>query len=410
MDYLLQGRMKKILIFTVSLLCYFVVGAEEVWDSDVFALWSNRDISGLVVNLSHHPENRTDIIDALILLDDQEFEKLSYEQLNTIINYCKNDSVVCPMFIPFQQKRFAELVSDISKQTPKELVQYAKKYPTLASDVYNLLGSAIVANKKNIKLQELLYLQYQFPTLMEKEVEKEVKTRNKELQNILWFNANKYFAAEKEQSELLLYVLERKVYSYLYLKYSLICYEYAQIGDVPNDVNSIEREFDKIVKKNIRSNELMNYLQLEADAYCDVINQTRKGYCVSAGIPKYVQLDVSVPPLSFKYFSDRDLLAKIPQARKDYLENREDASTVADVAGFFFGSFAKLVVNGVGDYLVADNLADKIINARLLYVDEVFNSMHEYIEKEVDTMIMDVITQISNNERSYVESIYNEVR
>ena len=387
-----------LMFFTSSMMCAQI-------NNDVYQCWKNKDIEGLVSLYGNHPQLRSSIQDVLAMLADADYSSLSYEDLISIKNHYKNDSIMSQFFNPMLAEREYEIITELCSMNPQDFNTYIEEHPQRKALLYDALGTSIVAQKHNLSVQELLYIQYSLPLLEPTIIEKEISERGTEIQKIIREHLEDYVRLEHEQSKLFFYVLERKVYTYVCLKYEQVCYQYATISDVPNTTDAIETQFQSIFQQCFQSKELQEYLQLEANAYCEHINSARNKYCKSAGINKYLPLQLSVPEIQFAFFSDRDIISKIPQAREDYKENRETVNSVSSVAGFLFGGLTKIIAKGIGDYLVGDNLTDKIINARLQYVDEAFISMQNDVIESTANIKENLNEQFITNENKFKAKI-----
>lgn len=399
--------MKQKILRCLLLALFFHIGirAFAQFSKEVYQYWKDGKIKDLVQLYEENPQLRSSIADALTMTDDFVYNKLTYEDLQEILLLCKGDSTLTHYFNPLLARQEYLIIKELCVMTPDIFLSYVKKYPQRKQLLYETLGANIVAQRHNLSVAELLFVQHKIPDLQPQVMANEIASRGAEMQKIIRDSIDNYMQVEQMQSDLFYYVLERKTYTYVCVKYEQVCYRYANIADVPNSTDEIEEQFMAIVRQCFNGKELQEYLQLEADAYCEHINAARKNYCRSAGVNKYLPLKLSVPEITFSFYSDREILAKIPKARTDYTENRETVSQIAGVAGFIFGGITTLIAKGVADYLVGDNLTDKIINARLQYVDEAFTSLQERAISDTEVIIEDIQKQIENNEHKFSKVI-----
>lgn len=389
------------LLLLVAFLCFSSAILGQKSDTDIiYDAWCNNDVARLaeIHAQCSDAECRIRVQDALATIPDEIYTALTYESLLSIIGKCGHDSIMLRMFNPLLAYQEEYILLQMCSITPKGLLKYVEDYPRRKKLVYDVLGASIVANQSELSVQELLYIHYRLPDLCPQPIEDEIATRDEEIQRIVRMNHCVYLSEESKQADLLYYVLERKAYAYLFMKYEEVCYMYAQVADVPNSVNEMERQYNSIISQCLNSQDLQSYLQLEADGFCEVINIARKNYCRTAGIKQYVPLKIVVPPISFKYYSDREILSKIPEAREQYANDRETVNTVSNVAGFLFGGLAKYASKGLFDYMAGSSLSDNIIAARLMYVDNVFTSMQSCVTQEINQMITTISEQVRKNE------------
>lgn len=373
--------------------------------SDVYHSWERKDILHLVSLHSKYPHLRVSIQDVFAQLSDDDYKNLTYEDLNAIMRNSTGNPIMEQFFGPMLADREYQILTELCDMSINDLKSYIETYPQRKKFIYDVLGASIVAQKHNLSVQELLYLQYKFPTLESIVIQQEIGTRGTEIQKIIRNNIDSYITQEQKQTELFYYVLERKTYAYICNKYEQVCYQYACIAEVPNTTEEIESQFRNIFSQCLKSNELREYLQLEADAYCEHINAARKAYCISAGISKFTPLQITVPDIPFTFFSDQEIISKIPQAREDYIDNRQTVNKASKVARFFMGGLTTMVAKGVADYLVGSNLSSKIINARLKYVDEAFVSLQRRVIDNTVVVKENIGEQIHSNEVQFKKVI-----
>ncbi len=373
-------------------------------EDKLYQAWNNKDIITLFSIASYDSSKKELVQDALLQID-YDYTTLSFEELITCYSYCKNYKEIAAVLNLYIDESKANILSDVRRMTPDEIRMYFEKYPQRRIFVEEELCNVISNSLSDLSLQELIYSKENIKYLSDICFDDEIEKRASERSEILKENVLDY--TQKEQTELFLlsYIVKRKSYEYFCAKFKIICSDYAFMENVPSDVYDHSQMFNRIISNNIHPAELRNYLQMEADAICSVINNHRADYSRIVGKEKFVPIKITIPELSYDCHIPNNALSKIPQAYNDYYKSRETISTVGSVASWFFGSLVSKIGEGIADVYAGSSLTEDIISARIQHVDESFKAIQQAFFRQIEATILSVEKQIVENQKSFVKDI-----
>lgn len=98
------------------------------------------------------------------------------------------------------------------------------------------------------------------------------------------------------------------------------------------------------------------------------------------------------------------MLAKVGKAREDFVEDRETAKTISNVASFFIGFWAT-IGKGALDMIAVSNLSDKEITFREMYMQEVLKEIVAKTERQNQLIKNDIIEQFNQNQNEFINFI-----
>lgn len=379
-------------------------------ESQIITAWEQENYATLLQCHATADSSLLPMIEDALVLVKPNLEKLSYDQLDSLRVQCTDDSLALNLLIPAYNASKRQIIAQLYSLNSEEVLEYLQRHPSHKNVLYGTFEECVYESLPSISLPELIMLNKAFPEMQP--VKETMSGRGKELKDLMKDNIQNFTQNEAYSLYRLQYVITRKAHAYLYARYENICYQYAAIENIPDDPSALEKQFAGIVKQNLSSDDLRNYLQLEVNAYCDAVNAGRAELCKVMGLKQYTPMKITVPQIKIGYKSDKTILERIPQAKADYADNRENINEAANIAGWFTsGLMGRLLVKGgkmMADRWAGSNLADKIIYARLAYLESCYLSLSQNMERQIRIVENDVNEQMNNNEKKFVEYVKNK--
>ncbi|MDE7411196.1 MAG: hypothetical protein K2M94_04070, partial [Paramuribaculum sp.] len=296
-----------------------------------------------------------------------------------------------------------EILKEISTKTPEELKLYISTHHGRSDVAAKYLSSIIFSSLDSVSYKELEYLHR---TLSSPETKEKLESRKSERYKMIRDAVSTYSRLEYRNTRLLKDLLSIASLQYFNAKFETVARSYSTIGIVPDDPTEIGNQFCQIIKAVFSSKELTIHLNNIISKYCATINSARADFAREADITGYQEMKLSIPDLSnFNYNTDYSILAKIPQARQDFIESRETADTVASIASWFIGSLASSIGQGLYDMYAVEELADKEIAAR----EEIMTHAYEQLKGKIDNYISTISQSITNQALENNEKFINYV-
>ena len=183
---------------------------------------------------------------------------------------------------------------------------------------------------------------------------------------------------------------------------------YSYVSIVPDSPSEIDRQLKRIVNQVFSSNELRRTMTTITNKYCEAINSARKEYAKDANITGYPKMTLTIPEAKDLTFTNNSAtLAKIPQARQDFVRSRETAGTVASIASMFVGGLVSNIGKGLYDMYAVSELADSEVSAR----KELLKSGYEQLEERVSdyglSTAKNIVNQSKLNHTQFIDYVSN---
>lgn len=396
----------KYINFICLLFCASIIVHAQT-EEQILTAWEQGNYVQLLTYHATADSSLLPIIEDALSLVQPDLTRLEFDELKELRSLCVNDSLAMNLLTPVYNSKKRQIIAILYTSNSEDILSYLQKHPAHEGLLYGTLEECIYESLKSIPVSELLMLKDAFPKMQS--IKTEISTRDNEIKSIVKANTSNFVENEFANLYRLQYVISRKAHAYLYARYKKICYEYAAIEDFSDDPEIMERQFAEIAKRNLSSDDLRQYLQLEVNAYCEATNLGRSAMAKTMSQKKYYPMQITMPQIKIGYISDKTILELIPQAKQEYADDRETIDNVAGVAKWFAGGLlGRLVVEGgkmFADYLVGSSLSDKIINARLAYLESCYLSLISNLERQIRIIENDIDKQAINNEQQFTKYV-----
>lgn len=400
-------KLKHFSLIACAILVFPIANAQT--EDQVLEAWKDGNYTRL---LEYHTTADSSLLpmieDALVLVP-SNLEQLDYSRLENLYNNSTNDSLVMNLIVPVFNDKKRQIIAQLYTLNGKELLAYIQQNPSHQEILFGTFQDCIFESLKSIPLAEVIMLMDVIPAPQVQTLNEELKTRQQEIKDTMKSNLPNYIQNEALNIYRIQYVLSRKTYAYIYKSFENICYQYAALEDFSDDPAVMEKQFASIVKQNLSSEELRQYLQLEADAYCEAVNIGRSTFCQTMGLKQYIPMRMTIPQLKIGFVSDKTILERIKRAKENYERTREDIDDAANVAGWFTsGLLGRLMVRGgkmLAERWAGSNLSEDIIYTRLAYMEACYASLLNSIEKQIKDINKGISDQTKTNEQQFIEYV-----
>ena len=403
-------KLKNFCLIVCAVCGIFTTNAQT--EDQIFEAWKDGNYVRLLEYHVTADSSLLPIIEDALALVHPNLEQLNYDQLEEINRKSANDSLVINLLTDVLNKKKRQLIAQLYSFNGKELLAYLQKNPSHQDILYGTFKECVFESLDSVPLAELMMLQDVITDSDMQALNNELSTRAKERKDIMKGNMPNFIQNEALNLYRLQYVISRKTHTYIYKSFENICYQYAALEEFSDDPAVIERQFASIVKQNLSSDQLRQYLQLEADAYCEAVNKGRSGFSQVMGLQQFIPMRMTIPQLKMGYVSDKDILERIQQAKENYQRSRENIDDAASVANWFAGGlFGRLMVRGgkmLAERWAGSNLSEDIIYTRLAYMESCYVSLLKSIEKQIVTINNDLREQTITNEQQFIDYVKNK--
>lgn len=403
-------KLKNFCLIVCAVCGIFTTNAQT--EDQIFEAWKDGNYVRLLEYHVTADSSLLPIIEDALALVHPNLEQLNYDQLEEINRKSANDSLVINLLTDVLNKKKRQIIAQLYSFNGKELLAYLQKNPSHQDILYGTFKECVFESLDSVPLAELMMLQDVITDSDMQALNNELSTRAKERKDIMKGNMPNFIQNEALNLYRLQYVISRKTHTYIYKSFENICYQYAALEEFSDDPAVIERQFASIVKQNLSSDQLRQYLQLEADAYCEAVNAGRSRFSQVMGLKQFTPMRLTIPQLKMGYVSDKDILERIQQAKENYQRSRENIDDAASVASWFAGGlFGRLMVRGgkmLAERWAGSNLSEDIIYTRLAYMESCYVSLLKSMEKQIATISNDLREQTTTNEQQFIDYVKNK--
>ncbi len=399
--------MKKRLL-VLPLLLVVLSNYAQLTNSAKFAI-INQDLESLKKEyLASNDECQKSIVDA-ISNNAINWAGLTYEQIIAVVNLSKPDDPFDMILNQQLKKKEFEIINTLKDLDAEQIGLYSQYFPNRTGVIVNFMNDVLTENLDSIPYMQLDYLQRKLHINgYDSIIEQSYNMRSAERIKMVRDHLDKYCIIEASYRDRLVFLLRATAWKYLYKRFEGVCESYSQIGIVSDIPYYIGEQFRDIVDAYFTSKDFTKQLKRTVDSYNASINKSRAKFATDADIVGYPQSTITVPPVpSFAYKDDYDILNIVPNARQSFIDSRETAGTIANIASFFVGSLVSTIGKGLFDLNAASKLAEDEIEGRRKLMDDVFHKLCINIENYCNRISSDIDTQIKNNQlkfKSYVQS------
>ena len=296
-----------------------------------------------------------------------------------------------------------EIIEEISDYSVEELVDYVERYPGRSDLVDLFLVAVVKPSADSISYVELSYLDRLLPAL---ELQDKVSSRSGERAEMVRDNVRSYCEYEKGNTQVLIDLLNMTCDRYVVVNYRQVANAYSRIGIVPDKASDIDKQFRMIVNECLKSKDLSAQLKKIVNRYCASINAARAEFAKEANIKGYPLMSIEVPPIKgFSYSLGNGLLSKVPAARKDFVDSRETAGTVASIANWIVGPWVSNIGKGLYDMYAVGELADNEIGARKEIVSTAYDQIKYNLSTYTNDLVHNVMSQINANQKKFIDYV-----
>ncbi len=373
----------------------------QISDKTVRAL-QNQDLGMLYSIYKADVNERKGIENYLCTVVD--WEQIPYEELIAIRNggNTQFDSLV----EYYVAEKEIEIIRYVMRSSAEELGKYIDMYPRRLPAIHNFMQRVFFAGLDSLSYEELDYLNRKFDYPDMSEIKKSVAARSDERFEFAKSNIDEYCSIERAYRDRLALIVKVSAYQYLYSRFQNVAEYYSTIGLVPDDTNSIIRQFQRIVDAYFVPEDFCQQIQDDVDKYNEAINRARTEYVKECGVKGIVKSNVKTPEIKgFRYDQGYAVASSIPKGRADYKASQEAKSELAEVASWFVGSFWAGVGKGVLDVLTMDDLAISEIAARKEYMEYVYSQLEQVINEYCNGVEADIDKQIIENQSKFKKHV-----
>lgn len=378
-----------------------IVSAQDNLPEETWNALESRNLLLLHTKYRHATKEQKTLIENALYSSLIDLDKLTYEELRQgLTNSNDNFETIIQTHLLNTEN---EILREISKYSAEELIEYIQMYPQRKILVDLYLSSVVQPNVDSISYEELSYLNRLLPTLG---LEGKLSARENEKKKFVRERVWRYCKFEKEHTEMLKELLTIACHQYLGTNYKKFARDYAKIGIVPDNGSAIEKQYRGVIARSINAKDMQNQIKKIVDGYCASINSARAEYAKEADISGYPQMSIQVPEIkAFPLKFSNDLLSKIPIARRDFVDSRKTAGTVANVASWLGLGFVAHIGKGLYDMYAVGELADKEINARKEMMGVSYEQMKNFVEEYTKSLKKNIEAQVVANNNKFVEYV-----
>lgn len=334
-----------------------------------------------------------------------KWDNLTYEQILAIEPKETND----PFYkILHQQllKKELEIVNFIETLDAERIDMYCQLFPKRSKLVSSYLNKVLTNYLDSIPYIQLDYLYRNLHIDGYDDIDYYYASRSEERYDMIRAKVDDYCQIEASYRDRLVLLLQVGAWQYLYNRFAGVAKSYSQIGIVSDEPYYIGSQFNQIVHYYFNSNDFEQQLKNVVKSYNSAVNKSREEYAKSANIEKYPLSNLTVPPISsFSYSDDYNVLSLVPKARVSFVESRQFAGTVANIASFFVGSLASTIGKGLFDIYAASSLAEEEIAARRKLMNDVYSKLSSIIDRYCNQVSSNIDKQINTNQSKFVDYV-----
>ena len=395
--------MRKVFLFAGLLfIALHGFALEKLSDQATGALF-NQEIGKLRFIYDHASDSQKRLIEKALYGSLMDLDNLEYEQIRAGITASNDD------FNKILNRHLAVkeigITKEVSKLTSEGLKEYLLKYPKREGVITSYLYDVIFNNLDSITYRELDYLNR---TLSYQAIKDNISIRTGERAGMVRSSAAKYCELEQQHTQLLSTLLKMAAWQYFNSQYQTVAKAYSNIGIVPDSQSDIDRQFRSIVNSCLKAGEFKKQLNVVVDMYCRHINNSRLAYADEAKISNYPLMQLNVPDIKdFSFSSSPAILAKIPKARKDFVDSRETAGTIASIANIFLPSIVTNIGKGLYDMYAVGELADSEVAARKELMQDAYDQLSNKIDNYCNNIFSNITNQARANNKKFIEYVAN---
>lgn len=394
--------MKKAISLLLPMLLSLSSWGQIYTTSDVYKAWEQGDLGKLIIIHSQNPSLRSLTEEAIGQMDIKS-SSFSFEELNSFTEHIGKETPLYHLLTHTLKAKKSEILQKVASYTPDQLESYMKEYPTQRKFIEEQMHEAFCYSLTSMPLNELYYVERVMPYLDSRLITEEAKGRHTERKDILASNLSDYIKKERAELSYLEYLLSMKEYEYFRKKFRNICMEYASMRQASQNVHQMELQYRQVVNRHMRPRDIQIYMQKEADALCAAINASRSEYCRAMGKADFVKLSITVPEPNYYCFFPTKGLDKVVQAFDSYHNTRSAINVGGKIASFLGAGLWGTIGKGVAEWFTESNLAEKITDAQLEYVNDSYHALGKQVRQQIDNAHKTIAKQIANNQEKFMK-------
>ena len=331
----------------------------------------------------------------------------SYEENVSYLSIVQDGTPLSRYINAIKTEQEAAIVKHVSSLTPEETNKYIKQYPQRKSLITECINDAVFANVESLSYVELNYLNNSLPTILDGErINAEFGERKDEVWAILAADVDSYIQDENELVKGLYLEIEKKAYDYFYTGYGNVAKCYSQIGMVPDDPQKAAKQYDKLVRGCLQSNQLEAIIQQEINKFCKEVNLARSKY-VERLDPQssFVPLSIKAPTISFNYTVSTAQFERIYRSRLAEKESRKESKNAAGIARAFGLNILATIGQGIYDLATVSEMAEDEVKNRKEYMNAVYNALNRNLKIQLANYIGAIDATIKKNQTEFKKNI-----
>lgn len=332
--------------------------------------------------------------------------------LNDIVKYyniAKGNPALEQLFGEMYEKKKQALYESYKYKTVKAVMEEARYSPEKKELISDFIRDNIGSHLDELTYNDLTYLHNELPDYMFSDVQNERNSRTAEKQALVKSCVSQYCDLETQHIKKFCYVFEKSMWEYLYLNYGRVIVEYAN-HELPESAEAMAKQYRTYVKNEFSEAKFKSFMQGELDKFCAEINKVRSSYASQCGRTDYVKLSLEMPVVKFSnYSASDDNLQKIIDEKASYKESTKTVdmlATGANLVSWFFdgGVVSNLLITGAKHLItsgLADDMAEKVLEARKMYVSDVLKAMEYNGESQFASVENALKQQLIDNEKTF---------
>lgn len=331
----------------------------------------------------------------------------SYEEIVSYLSIVQDGTPLSHYINAIKTEQEAEIIEHVSSITPEETNKYIKQYPQRKSLITECINDAVFSNVESLSFLELNYLNNSLPTVLDGErINAELVGRKEEVWTILAADVDSYIQEENELVNGLYLEIEKKAYDYFYTGYGNVAKCYSQIGMVPDDPQKAAKQYDKLVRGCLQSNQLEAIIQQEINKFCKEVNSARSKY-IERLDPKnsFVPLSIKAPAISFNYTMSTAQFERIYRSRLAEKESRQKSKNAAGVARAFGFNVIATIGQGIYDLSTVSDMAKEEVKNREEYMGVVYSALDRSLKSQLANYIGAIDAMIKKNQTEFKKNI-----
>lgn len=403
----INHKMKLKLVFLF--ICVFPIGNgfAQLSEEGKKALFY-QDLSKLkTVYNSSDDKGKMCIVDAMCN-NGINWSDLTFEQISDVVDEEESNDTFNSILYQQLKLKELEIIRYVENLDAEQTSLYCQYFPERTKIVIPYLESVMSNILDSIPYLQLDYLNRKLHINGYGAVSQYYQKRSSERKSLVKSRTKDYCDIESSYRDRLIYLMKIGAWQYLYSRYEGVAKSYSKIGIVSDAPYIIGQQYKKIVHAYFTSKDFTSQMQKIVSSYNASINKARADFAKEANVEGYPLSNISVPPIgNFAYDDNYDILNLVPQARISFVESRETAGTVADIASFFFGSIASTIGKGLFDLYAVSSLAEDEINARKALMEDVYSKLNHIIQRYCDSISGNIENQIKTNQSKFEKYVKN---